>query len=91
MSEEDVYLGDLISALSALNSGITTILDWSHIASTPAHTDAAIEGLRDSGIRGVYAYGPSFAVLYGLDPGHPVNPYPTDLGRIQAKYFNASL
>ena len=54
---EDVYVGDLLSAWGALNAGITTLLDWSHISNTPEHSDAAIEGLRDSGIRAVYAYG----------------------------------
>lgn len=83
---EEIYLGDLISGLSALNSGITTILDWSHIAETPEHTDAAIEGLRDSGIRGVYAYGPSFAaIVHGATTA-----YPGDINRIAAKYFSSS-
>ncbi|GAA5081062.1 cytosine/adenosine deaminase-related metal-dependent hydrolase [Thermocatellispora tengchongensis] len=54
---EDVYAGTLLGALGALDSGITTLVDWSHIQNTPEHTDAAIEALRHSGIRGVFAYG----------------------------------
>ncbi len=54
---EDAYLGDLVSALGAIDAGITTILDWSHIQGSPAHTDAVIQALRDSGIRAVFAYG----------------------------------
>src|SRR5512132_3754176 len=54
---EDVYVGDLLSAWGAINAGITTLLDWSHISNSPEHSDAAVQGLRDSGIRGVYAYG----------------------------------
>lgn len=54
---EDVYVGDLLSSWGAMNAGITTLLDWSHISNTPAHSDAAVQGLRESGIRGVYAYG----------------------------------
>jgi cytosine/adenosine deaminase-related metal-dependent hydrolase len=53
---EDARIGDLVSALGAINAGVTTCLDWSHIGNTPAHADAAIDGLRESGIRGVYAY-----------------------------------
>jgi len=54
---EDVYAGNLISALGAINAGITTILDWSHIQGSPAHTDAVVQALRDSGMRSVFAYG----------------------------------
>lgn len=54
---EDAYVGNLVSALGAIDSGITTVLDWSHIQASPAHTDAVIQALRDSGIRAVFAYG----------------------------------
>jgi len=54
---EDVYAGNLISAVGAINAGITTVLDWSHIQSSPEHTDAAIRALQEAGIRSVFAYG----------------------------------
>jgi len=55
---EDVYAGNLLGALEALDHGITTILDWSHCAvMTPEHTDAAITALEHTGMRAVYAYG----------------------------------
>jgi len=54
---EDAYIGDLISALGAIDAGITTLLDWSHIQGSPAHTDAVVQALRDSGMRAVFAYG----------------------------------
>jgi cytosine/adenosine deaminase-related metal-dependent hydrolase len=54
---EDVYLGNLLGALDALNSGVTTILDFSHCNNTPAHSDAAVAGLRDGGVRAVFGYG----------------------------------
>ena len=41
---EDVYIANLMGALEALNAGITTLLDWSHVNNTPEHADAAIEG-----------------------------------------------
>ena len=46
---QDVYIGNLLGALGAQNSGITTMLDWSHIMNSPAHADAAIRGLADFG------------------------------------------
>ena len=54
---EDAYAGNLVSALGAINAGITTLLDWSHIQSSPAHTDAVVQALNDSGLRGIFAYG----------------------------------
>jgi len=54
---EDAYVGNLVSALGAIDAGITTLLDWSHIQGSPAHTDAVIQALEDSGLRAVFAYG----------------------------------
>ena len=54
---EDAYTGNLLSALGAIDAGITNLLDWSHIQASPAHTDAAVQALRDSGIRAVFGYG----------------------------------
>jgi cytosine/adenosine deaminase-related metal-dependent hydrolase/ribose/xylose/arabinose/galactoside ABC-type transport system permease subunit len=54
---QDAYVGNLVSALGALDAGITTLLDWSHIQGSPEHTDAVIKALQDSGLRAVFAYG----------------------------------
>ncbi len=54
---EDAYMGNLVSSLGAIDAGITTLLDWSHIQGSPAHTDAVIQALKDSGMRAVFAYG----------------------------------
>ena len=53
----DVYAGNLVGALEALDSGVTTVLDFSHCIHTPDHADEAIRGLREAGLRGVFAYG----------------------------------
>ncbi|MCC6804693.1 MAG: amidohydrolase family protein [Anaerolineae bacterium] len=53
----DAYIGNLVSALGALDAGITTLLDWSHIQASPDHTDAVIDSLHASGMRAVFAYG----------------------------------
>lgn len=54
---EDVYAGNLLGRLAALDAGITTMLDWSHIQNSPEHSDAAVQGLTDAGGRSVFAYG----------------------------------
>jgi cytosine/adenosine deaminase-related metal-dependent hydrolase len=54
---QDVYAATLSGALEALDCGITTLLDWSHITNSPEHSDASIAALRASGIRCVYAHG----------------------------------
>ena len=54
---EDVLAANRWGAIECANAGITTLVDWSHIMNTPAHADAAIEGLRDAGIRSVFAFG----------------------------------
>jgi cytosine/adenosine deaminase-related metal-dependent hydrolase len=61
---------------------VTTVLDWSHIGNSPAHTDAAIQGLRESGIRAVYAFGGG--------TGGAANRYPDDLRRLRKQYFSSS-
>ena len=54
---QDVYTGNMVGALGALDTGITTLRDESHIQNSPEHTDQAVRALQDSGIRGVFAYG----------------------------------
>ncbi len=54
---EDIRIANLAGALNQLNCGTTTLVDWCHNNPTPAHTDAAIEGLRESGIRAAFFHG----------------------------------
>jgi cytosine/adenosine deaminase-related metal-dependent hydrolase len=54
---EDVAAGNLISALDAVESGVTTSVDWSHGLRTPDHGEAAYEALAKSPGRFVLAYG----------------------------------
>lgn len=54
---QDVYAANLLGAVEALDSGITTMLDWSHIMNSPDHADAAVQGLRDAGMRAIFAHG----------------------------------
>jgi 5-methylthioadenosine/S-adenosylhomocysteine deaminase len=54
---EDIYIANLTGALNQINNGATTLVDWCHNNPTPAHTDAAIDGLAESGIRAVFLHG----------------------------------
>jgi cytosine/adenosine deaminase-related metal-dependent hydrolase len=56
-SAEDVYAGNYVGALEALDAGVTTMLDFSHCNNTPEHADGALQGLSDAGIRAIFAYG----------------------------------
>jgi 5-methylthioadenosine/S-adenosylhomocysteine deaminase len=54
---EDVHIGTLVGAWAQLDAGVTTLFDWSHGNATPAHSDAAIDALTQSGIRAVFGHG----------------------------------
>jgi cytosine/adenosine deaminase-related metal-dependent hydrolase len=85
----DVYAGNYVGALEALDAGVTSILDFSHCNNSPDHADAGIAGLREAGIRAVYAYGyypsptaePAFA-------GHEDRL--ADARRVQAEHFSSA-
>jgi cytosine/adenosine deaminase-related metal-dependent hydrolase len=57
LTAEDVYAGNFVGALEALDAGVTTLLDFSHCINSPEHADEAVRGLRDAGVRGIWAYG----------------------------------
>jgi 5-methylthioadenosine/S-adenosylhomocysteine deaminase len=54
---DDIHIANLVGALNQLNSGVTTMVDWCHNNPTPAHSDAAIDGLKEAGIRAVFLHG----------------------------------
>jgi cytosine/adenosine deaminase-related metal-dependent hydrolase len=54
---EDIYIANRVGGLNQLNCGTTTLVDWCHNNPTPQHTDAGIDGLADSGIRGAFFHG----------------------------------
>ena len=83
-SPDDVYAGTLWGALQALDAGITTIADWAHNDQSPAHADADLRGLRDSGIRGYFLYGGP-----GPATSDPNPPHPADARRMRDEYFAA--
>ena len=54
---DDLYIATLVGAWNQLNCGTTTLADWCHNNRTPAHNDAAIAGLLESGIRAAFFHG----------------------------------
>jgi 5-methylthioadenosine/S-adenosylhomocysteine deaminase len=75
---DDAYISQLVASLSQLSAGVTTTIDTSQVSHTPAHSDACIAGLAESGRRAVYAYST------GLGAGAQ---YPQDLLRLKSQYF----
>jgi cytosine/adenosine deaminase-related metal-dependent hydrolase len=54
---QDIYAGNLLSAIEAIDAGVTTTVDWSHGLQTVEHADAAVDALEEVPGRFVLAYG----------------------------------
>ncbi|MEU4244572.1 amidohydrolase family protein [Actinoplanes sp. NPDC026619] len=54
---EDVHAGNLLGAIEAIDSGVTTTVDWSHGLQTVDHADAAVDALEAVPGRFVLGYG----------------------------------
>jgi cytosine/adenosine deaminase-related metal-dependent hydrolase len=82
---EDVLAANRWGALECINAGITTLVDWSHIMNTDEHAYAAIQGLQETGIRSVFAFGfPNTSLVtwwFGPDYQGSVERIDGDLGR----------
>lgn len=73
---DDMLAANTLGALEALNSGITTLYDWSHNNNSPDHADAAVQGLKDAGLRAVFGYGNANKEWF------PPSELPTDLADV---------
>jgi cytosine/adenosine deaminase-related metal-dependent hydrolase len=58
---QDVYAGNLLSAVESIDAGVTTAVDWSHGLRTLDHAEAAADALEEVPGRFVLAYGNIFA------------------------------
>ncbi|MCV0438725.1 MAG: amidohydrolase family protein [Hydrogenophaga sp.] len=54
---DDLHIATLVGALNQINCGTTTLADWCHNNPTPAHNDAAVAALLQSGIRAAFFHG----------------------------------
>jgi 5-methylthioadenosine/S-adenosylhomocysteine deaminase len=86
---EDVYASNFAGALECINAGITTLVDWSHINNTPEHPDAAIDALRESGIRAQYAYGSANTSLTDYWDESTIVIPGDDVRRVRETYFSS--
>jgi cytosine/adenosine deaminase-related metal-dependent hydrolase len=77
---EDLYAGNLISGLGAIDSGVTTVMDFSHNSRSKAHSDAAIQAWFDSGVRAIHA-------SCGPMAGEWEEQWPGDLPRLRDEWF----
>lgn len=78
----DMYIGNLLTALSSLDGGTTTIIDASHNARSPEHSDASIDAYVHAGMRALYMPGRPLA-------GAWAEHWPQDLERLQSRRFGS--
>jgi len=83
---QDVYISEVFGGLSQLDDGVTTVHDVSQIHHSPAHSDAAVQALFDTGRRAAFGYfegaGEGISVV---TPGYA---YPQDAIRLFNKFFS---
>ncbi|WP_170991066.1 amidohydrolase family protein [Herbidospora galbida] len=65
-TEDDVHAANHWGALDALDAGITTVYDWSHVP----HPEAALDGLARAGVRAVFAHPDREALPRLRPPAH---------------------
>src|SRR5260221_7440786 len=80
---EDVYISELFGGLSQLDDGVTTVHDVSPMHNSPAHSDAAIQALFDTGRRAAFGFFESAGGVSG-------NQYPADAPRIKKQWFSSN-
>jgi 5-methylthioadenosine/S-adenosylhomocysteine deaminase len=54
---QDIYAGNLLAAIEAIDAGVTTTVDWSHGLQTTDHAEAAVDALVEVPGRFILAYG----------------------------------
>lgn len=87
MTPEDVQVGTLLGGLSAVEAGTTTLLDWSHALNTPDHADAAVDALKATGMRAVFAQGWPRGDGRNWTQDSTL-PHPDDIRRVRSELLN---
>ena len=82
---DDVYINEVFGGLSQLDAGVTTVFDISQIHHSPIHSDAAIQGLIDTGRRAAFGYFEGAGFTHG-----PEYQYPHDATRIKTRWFSSN-
>ena len=86
MTPEDAYASAKLGIAEAINSGLTTIHDWSHNIISGAYADADLRALRDCGIRARFSYG--YSRNLQLKPKETADF--NDIARVKREWFGAS-
>jgi cytosine/adenosine deaminase-related metal-dependent hydrolase len=89
---EDCYIAQLLSCLSQITEGVTCGTDTSQANHTPAHTDAMIKGMMDSGRRMVFDYSGGIdrsADGFPYEVPGAMNDTTKGIGRIARTYFSS--
>jgi cytosine/adenosine deaminase-related metal-dependent hydrolase len=89
---EDLYISALVACLSQISEGVTTGTDTSQANHTPAHTDAMIKGLMDSGRRVVFVYSGGIdrrADGFPYEVPGAMNDTTKGIGRLAKTYFSS--
>ncbi len=76
----DMYVSTKLTAVAALESGITTIIDACHNSRSPEHSDAALESLDSAGIRALHMVGAP------MDKKASAEHLPRDLERLASRW-----
>ncbi|WP_304305603.1 amidohydrolase family protein [Pseudacidovorax intermedius] len=80
----DYYRANRLAIVEAINAGFTTVNNFAHNTRTPAHVDAELQALAETGIRARYSYG-------YIDPMPAEQTMPlADLRRVKAQWFGTA-
>ncbi|MET9685404.1 amidohydrolase family protein [Streptomyces coeruleorubidus] len=91
---DDLFIANRLGSLDAIDSGVTSVFDWSQEQKSPEHADALIAGLESASIRVSFGAGanvsdlkdclkPPFMATKGVDPAgvrRLRNRFPSDTG-----------
>jgi len=81
---DDHYRANRLALAECINAGITTTTNFSHNIRSPAHADAELRALQESGIRSRYCYG-------WADPTPRTQPMDfADVKRVREQWFGGS-
>lgn len=86
MTPDDAYSSARLGIAEAINSGLTTIHDWSHNIMDGRYADADLRALRDCGIRARFSYGYSRNLQQKPKETADFN----DIARVKREWFGAS-
>ncbi len=83
---EDMYAGTLLGAIEALDAGVTTLVDFGININTPEHSDAIVEALLETRMRGFYGHGVPSDLSWWQDSDRD---HPRDAERVKSRWFSS--